>query len=521
MKVTERIGVEYQQWQRGEIVYISAPTGSGKTEFILDTLLDYAMKENRTILYLVNRHVLKEQLLERLDSKQHKRVRNGQYADIRNFICVETYQAIENKSEIDKNNYYIVADECQYGYCDSLFNPNTFLSYSLIISAIDSCRIFISATMERMEKYINNCIPDYIKTYPNEPFRLARWNRKFYEIKADYSHINLICLNDIDELEQTIVNEKVSKWLVFVDQKDNGKALCKKLQEKKCDAVYVDADSEVSSEAAEVIKEIIKKQKTQKRIVITTSVMDNGISIFDNELSNIVVVADTPEEFLQMLGRKRVENANEKINLYVMKKSLSEFRNRKERYIDRLLKAVSKFDIGQDYNCDEILRESLRSSFYYENISKFCFVYKNKATNTYAVTVNTFSYEQLLYLFEIYSEVIEGFKRGDDFAFLRMQAQWLGMTNVDEVIKNCIGRKVDINSSLIEKELERLYQLSQDNAELIAEMKNIFQVNRKITKEEIAEYKKKIEEKCKDLLNTSFVDGQIEYVNCTLCQGHF
>ena len=254
MGVTERIGEEYKQWQRGEIVCISAPTGSGKTEFILDTLLNYAIEEDRTILYLVNRHILKEQLQQRINDKQHKRVREGKYTDIRKHISVETYQAIENKHEIGKNYFYIVADECQYGYCDSLFNSNTYLSYSLIMSATLSCRIFISATMENMKKYIDISIPDYKKIYSFDVFHRTMWRTWNYEIKPDYSHIKLICLNNIDELEQTIVKENTSKWLVFIDQKDSGKILQKSLQAKKCDAVYIDADSEENSEATLVQK---------------------------------------------------------------------------------------------------------------------------------------------------------------------------------------------------------------------------------------------------------------------------
>ena len=62
--VSERIGEEYKKWESGSMVFIASPTGSGKTQFILKTLLPYFSKENKKILYLVNRRILKKQMEE-------------------------------------------------------------------------------------------------------------------------------------------------------------------------------------------------------------------------------------------------------------------------------------------------------------------------------------------------------------------------------------------------------------------------------------------------------------------------
>jgi len=513
MSVAKKINEEYKNWKQGEIVYISAPTGSGKTEFVLDRLLDHAIENGRKILYLVNREILKRQLQERINSKQHKRVSEGKYINVRNYISVETYQSIEMKNSIAKDHFYIVADECQYFYNDSLFNSNTFLSYSLIISATNSCRIFISATMENIKKYIDNAIPDYIRTYQNEPFRKTMWKTWNYEIEADYSHINLTCVNDISELEQLIVNEKDSKWLVFTDQKESGKKLCENLLAKKCDAIYFDADSEEESEEGKIIGEIVKKQKVKTRIIIVTSVLDNGVSICDSELTRVVVMTDTPEEFLQMLGRKRILDNKEVLNLYVMKKSLSEFEIRKRRYIDRLLGVISQFDINCNYNCGEMLQKCFSDAYYYENVKRIFFVYIDKYTKEYIATINPFSYGQLNYLSEIYSKIIASFEEGDEFSFLRMQAGWIGKYDLDEVINNCTGRKTDINRKVIEEEMEYLCRVVQNNVEFIQEMKSAFCTDKKINKEKIENYKGKVNEYAKELLNENFVARQKNYAN--------
>ena len=49
--------------------------------------------------------------------------------------------------------------------------------------------------------------------------------------------------------------------------------------------------------------------------------MDNGISFIDSDLKHIVVSADTQEEFIQMLGRKRANN--EKVTLYIYRRNQS------------------------------------------------------------------------------------------------------------------------------------------------------------------------------------------------------
>lgn len=71
-----------------------------------------------------------------------------------------------------------------------------------------------------------------------------------------------------------------------------------------------------------VVKWCIVKEKRSKKILITTSVMDNGISLEDEYLRNIVIMADTKETFIQMLGRKRIKNNNEKLNLYILKRDI-------------------------------------------------------------------------------------------------------------------------------------------------------------------------------------------------------
>ena len=46
--LSDKIGSEYQSWNKDALVIIKAPTGCGKSHFILNELLNYAMQQGRT-----------------------------------------------------------------------------------------------------------------------------------------------------------------------------------------------------------------------------------------------------------------------------------------------------------------------------------------------------------------------------------------------------------------------------------------------------------------------------------------
>ena len=94
--ISDIVGDEYQEWIKGtnkvnrnpggNIIFMNAPTGSGKTYFIFNIFLPFCASNGLRILYLVNRRILKDQLEKYLDDN---------YNLPRNNIKIASYQYIE------------------------------------------------------------------------------------------------------------------------------------------------------------------------------------------------------------------------------------------------------------------------------------------------------------------------------------------------------------------------------------------------------------------------------------------
>ena len=59
--VTDVIGNDFENWTEGDIIFINAGTGVGKSHFIKTVLYDHCKKHNKKILLLSNRNNLKSQ----------------------------------------------------------------------------------------------------------------------------------------------------------------------------------------------------------------------------------------------------------------------------------------------------------------------------------------------------------------------------------------------------------------------------------------------------------------------------
>ena len=518
--VSDVIGDSYKNWDSNQIVIIDCPTGSGKSYFIFETLLDYAKSNHKRILYLVNRKVLRAQLDEQYISgsnaldRFHKKY-GDIYLDIRVYIQIYTYQYIEslllknifpfNGNEFD----YIVYDECHYFYSDSNFNSNTKVSYNYLRNIfIDKTHIFMSATIKNMRNFISNFTPDFNYAY-NACFTY-NLPKQEYCIPKNYDYLSVSYFNDISDLICLIGTKESDKqkWLIFTDSKDRGKDIIVKIKDdiqtiKDEDIVFIDTNYKKNEDSSETMDEIVKKNLMNKMIIISTPVMDNGISIKDIGLRNLVLLCDTEEEFIQMIGRKREDG--EKVNLYLWKRDVLHFK-RRFQYWDKInhfyednknkffwIEGIHKFfkdAVGKELESishpngnlsspngnesnvfnqlwflfDKLIgsrQGSLKLIFDDYNLAKImCFPFKG------FICLNDFSIQRCKFLCSFYKDMAERMENDED-AFLNEQLSWLGVdkscaTDISgdvypQKIENLIERiSLSIESSLEDKEIVKL-----------------------------------------------------------------
>lgn len=244
--VSETIGEDYKNWKPGDIVLISAQTGTGKTYFIKNELLDH-LKGHERLLFVCNRTNLKRQLKKDLLFKFGEEIPEtleelDRITTIGDKVTITSYQAIsdtyldelysQNNAKCDFGLYdYIVLDECHYILADGSFNNKTRLAYKKIIYEYNPriTKIFISATMHEVRGPIFNCVD---KIFGKKP--------KIYEYSTgiDYSYVTPKYFKNIKSIIDTIKNDKSDeKWLVFISKIEHGNEIIQAIGEENCSLI--------------------------------------------------------------------------------------------------------------------------------------------------------------------------------------------------------------------------------------------------------------------------------------------
>ena len=519
--VADEIQMEYKEWKPGEIILITASTGRGKSYFILHTYLRWAIENNHRILYLVNRKILQKKLKEELKEIELYGEFGLDSIDINQYIYIDTYQNIENSLKnfgaLEKLKWMnkfqvVVCDECHYFYTDSNFNTGTELSY-LAIKEIFArkIRIFISATMEKIKDYV---ISDQFKSEDNAIDNIfKRKGYKEYALSENYENINLHILeaeNALVEKMKENIHSSGEKWLVFVDSIDMGKAIKKRIlcdqEVEESQVVFIDADYENDKEANHSVSEIVENKKSKKRVVISTAVMDNGITFWDQDLVNVAIFADTEETFLQMLGRRRREH-NDKVNLYVCKRNRTHFVKRLQytkqiwncyetckremrvlyqntkSYIGMIGAPIRQFERKQYYSTagltqdlsDFHVRDCLKANQTILNLM-FSNSYQGQCIKKICCPVegmiqpNMFSVNRVRNLIQYYDRLVKAFEE-DENAFLKQQAEWLEISD-EELQKAIKESKASLWQENHSKMKDAIENVIQDKKGLLTEAEN-------------------------------------------------
>lgn len=156
-----------------------------------------------------------------------------------------------------------------------------------------------------------------------------------YDTMRDYSFLNIKYLTMsssspistiVDMIAENQKRNRNDKWLVFVSTKKQGTILEKELNnlfpKKNISnepdfAAFISASSKMDSGSnSNTYNNIVNKECFDEQVLISTSVLDNGINISDPAVKNIIILNFNRPQFLQMLGRIRTQKESS-INLYL------------------------------------------------------------------------------------------------------------------------------------------------------------------------------------------------------------
>lgn len=372
--ISERLEQEIPYWDSRNPVFIDAPTGLGKTTFVLKSLIPFAQSHGQTVLLLNNRIALnvqvKRRLMEELKSPYLRTLSEAGICDQEDFGCVRvvSYQRLGHclkdafVPDWVHNVRFVVADEAHFFGADAMFNAWTEYPLKKINEVFcNSIRIYMTATAYDVRNHIAQIEkrndPITFKKYmscpmvnPNTAFFYSEKRRMlYYQFEADFSFADLHFVNSLDSLVESICNNN-GKTLVFVDNIEKGQDFANKLsgvlssckgkdasndEQKK--VIYLDASSKDSPDW----QMLNKTEKFNAKCLVTTKALDNGININDPKLDSVVICSDDRVDLIQMLGRKRRSNG-EKVKLYVLVPSRKSLCSRK-KMIDELLYTVNSY----------------------------------------------------------------------------------------------------------------------------------------------------------------------------------
>lgn len=532
--ISDYIGEEYKEWKDGDKIFITSPTGSGKSRFILNILLPYFSYKKRKILYLVNRRILKEQIemeLSKLPYDQRSSIEVELYQSIENKFCAVKYQNYGNgfsgymalgyigTSYLERYDC-VVCDECHYFLADANYNTNTAISFRIVNDYFkNKVRIFMSATIDEVKQYLLKHEEEKYKNYgktniyemliPALNIHSLQKEMRVLEYKTDidYRYLDISVINNekSDIIDLIKKSDRKNNWLIFVDNISFGMELKRELnrcfqdglegdEKQSKNVVMLSSDYREDEESINEVNHVINENIFKAKVIISTSVMDNGINIKDPKLRNMIVIADNKVEFIQMLGRKREDG--QRLKLYIIRQSRDFFAKR-QRQVQRRL------EIAKGYRgwIENIMEPVIQKGYQDMNIKwinaserNFAWQYHIMLTQMIAKKkvrfedvaslfcifngqfyLNLLSMENLDNLNQYYQKILERYDAEGKDAFVRQQLEWLGKTSeeIEEIIKgSCISTAKKYHADLKEK-FEKIVEVEKTREQAIEFKKDI------------------------------------------------
>lgn len=260
-------------------------------------------------------------------------------------------------------------------------------------------------------------------------------------------------------IEKINSDESDGKWLIFQSNKQKAQKLQKSI---KPSVAFVSAEEK----EFDTMKSIIENNSFEEKVLITTKVLDNGISLHDKKIQNIVLETTSETEFIQMLGRRRfAEGDQTKLNIFIPKLSKGYFGTLLRR---KIYPALELLKLEQH----QIIAEAFKDEDVYK-ICKSLFDYVNGK-----FILNEMGKNQLIEKEKFYKQMEDALAK-DPNAFVKLQLCWLGKEEEMENVVFCRVLKQQKNMEalkmLLKQNVEQM--LGKDDQKVFREkMKDYLQV---------------------------------------------
>lgn len=336
-------------------LFIATQTGTGKTTFIFNNLVNLVSSRGKRILYLVPRSALKKKIKE--EAKKNtiiKDTRMAKYScnvgDVDKYLMplaqekeydyglidILSYQEFYNyREKLAWDSYdFVIFDEVHALMSDATFNAETELIFQEMLEKTENIkRIYISAT------------PDLIidKIYRKEKAFLERTYHRwlagglepalyFLAMDENYEKYNFYFFSNLQSVYDVVKNDTSKKYLFFVNSIREGEQITNEFSD---DASFIHSKSDRGRNS--VYNQISETDDFKSRVLVATKVIDAGISLTSENIGGICIDLYDITDIKQMIGRKRM-GKNDTLNVYFKIPSIDTVRHRIECLTEKIKK---------------------------------------------------------------------------------------------------------------------------------------------------------------------------------------
>ncbi|MED3036087.1 hypothetical protein CBR56_24480 [Bacillus thuringiensis] len=241
--------------------------GAGKTYTARNLILPYCKKQGWKVLFLTHRNTLKAQVAYDLVDFIEENSK---------MITIMNYQAIESlvkKLDVDTIKKYfdyqfIICDEAHYFVSDA-WNKQSHLSLAFLRES-NAIKLFLTGTPKSLEK-LNKMLDVKIFGTPNKSIHNLKELLLFKNMKDFDGHFNSLLEQD-NKKALLFYGNGHHAWNDVENKYNNSAFICSKTHELS----HYSNDEELSN--------IVEKTKFNCRVLCTTSVLEAGINIEDENV---------------------------------------------------------------------------------------------------------------------------------------------------------------------------------------------------------------------------------------------